>query len=87
MINLLYGCGSGLGSLIGGAIANVFGWRAAFWFQLIPLTMAGVLVIFKLDLDVHRKLGDERTKWEKVRQIDWAGVWVLVINVRYYTLG
>ncbi|EIW66088.1 hypothetical protein TREMEDRAFT_35563, partial [Tremella mesenterica DSM 1558] len=82
-LNLLFGAGAAAGSVMGGAMADRFGWRSAFWIQIPPIIFATLLVAFKVQVPpshvVHHKEGDGT--WEKLRRIDWWGCLVLVIAI------
>lgn len=65
---------------MGGAVADHFGWRMAFWIQIPAIAIATVLVIWKVD--VPRPASDE-SAWSKICRIDWAGSFVLIVSVSH----
>jgi MFS family permease len=81
MINLLYGCGAGVGALVGGAIADSFGWRAAFWLQVLPIVMATFLILTGLVTDTAIASGRGCQLWKSVSGFDWWGLSILGVNV------
>ncbi|WVW79459.1 hypothetical protein I302_101428 [Kwoniella bestiolae CBS 10118] len=81
-VNLLFGAGSALGAVLGGAISDRFGWRAAFWLQVPPVVFALLLVVWKVNVD--REKGEDvggKTTWEKFKGIDWMGSALLMIAI------
>ena len=70
--------GAASGAFVGGAIADRFGWRMAFWIQLAPILVATFLVITQVHVP-HEK--DESSAWEKLAKIDWLGSFVLMVSV------
>jgi MFS family permease len=77
-VNVLFGAGAAVGAVVGGAIADAFGWRAAFWIQVPLIAFAAALIIAKVNVG-HEK-GD-KSAWEKLIGIDWAGSAALVFSV------
>jgi MFS family permease len=77
-VNVLYGAGAATGAVLGGAVADAIGWRAAFWIQLPPIALAAGLIVAKVDVP-HVK--GELSAWEKFKRIDWLGCGVLVTSV------
>lgn len=82
-INVLFGAGAATGAVVGGAIADALGWRAAFWLQVPAIALAALLIVWKVD--VPHTQGDT-TAWEKVKRIDWAGCGMLTISVSIFLL-
>ena len=80
----MYGLGSAVGAAAGGALTDLYGWRAAFWVQCpLPLASAAVM-IWQLDPSSGKTEG---TAWEKIKVIDWAGALILLLNVRVRSRG
>jgi MFS family permease len=77
-VNVLFGAGAALGAVMGGAVADKWGWRMAFWAQIPPISVATVLVVTQVHVP-HVK--GEMSAWEKFRRIDWAGSAALMICV------
>ena len=78
MVNVLFGSGAASGAVIGGALADKYGWRMAFWIQVPPLLIAAFLIVLKVHVKHHR--GEDST-WTKFKRIDWAGSFVLMSSV------
>jgi len=79
MVNLLFGTGSACGAVIGGAVADRWGWRMAFYIQIPPLLASACLIVWKVN--VEHEAG-EVSGWTKFKRIDWWGSFVLLISVR-----
>lgn len=85
--NIFFGLGAALGGPVGGWISDTIGWRWAFWVQppLLVLAGLGVWVNAKRTRpeDCHGKgKGEAGDDWkDKVRQVDWAGLLLLVVGV------
>jgi MFS family permease len=75
---VLFGAGAATGAVLGGAVSDKYGWRAAFWVQIPAILTAATLVIWKVNVPRVKGGG---TTWEKIKGIDWAGTVVLVIAV------
>jgi DHA1 family multidrug resistance protein-like MFS transporter len=66
------GCGVGVGPVIGGAVADAFGYRAAFYVTSSLLAIAGVIVFFGVEEKFvpSARSGDRRAGfWAEWRQI------------------
>ncbi|AAW43996.1 conserved hypothetical protein [Cryptococcus deneoformans JEC21] len=86
-INLLFGAGSASGAVLGGYVYDRFGWRAAFWVQVPPVTFTFIMVLWKLD--VEREKGEDdggKTAWEKFKHIDWLGSFVLMVGISSFSI-
>jgi MFS family permease len=77
-VNVLFGAGAATGAVLGGFMADKYGWRSAFWVQIPAIAIATLLVVWKVHVPMVTGGG---TKWEKFKGIDWAGTFVLVIAV------
>ncbi|OCF35647.1 hypothetical protein I316_02702 [Kwoniella heveanensis BCC8398] len=85
-VNLLFGAGSALGAVLGGSIADNFGWRAAFWMQVPPVVFASLMVFWKVN--VEREEGEDvggSTAWEKFKGIDWLGSFLLMVAISAFS--
>lgn len=78
LVNVLFGAGSASGAVIGGAVADRYGWRMAFWIQVPPILLASVLIVTKVNVKQEKS---EEGVWTKFRRIDWAGSFVLIVAV------
>lgn len=67
-----------MGAVVGGWVADVWGWRMAFWIQLVPIGISTMLIITQVHVP-HTK--GELSAWEKFKRIDWLGSGVLLICV------
>ena len=77
-VNVLFGAGSATGAVLGGAVADKFGWRMAFWVQIPAILISTFLVIWKVNVP-HPKT--EMSAWTKLCRIDWAGSIFLIVSV------
>ena len=79
-----------IGVSLGSPIIAAFGWRALFWFQLILIVVAFLVVITVLprrresDVDEAEKKARARREF---KQMDWLGSWSLSIAVTMLMLG
>ncbi|CAD6577469.1 MAG: hypothetical protein TREMPRED_001957 [Tremellales sp. Tagirdzhanova-0007] len=83
-VNVLYGAGSATGAVVGGAIADRYGWRMAFWFQIPAISTAAFLIFWNVNVP-HPETTD--CAWTRFRRIDWAGSFVLVIAISSFTIA
>ena len=74
----MYGLGTAVGAAAGGAVTDLYGWRAAFWMQCPLPVVCALLVAWQIEPSSGKTEG---TIWEKVKKIDWAGCFLLLINV------
>ncbi len=79
-----------IGVSLGSPIIAIFGWRALFWFQLILLGIA--LVVVSIVLPRHReRLDDEALRKSRAREefkkMDWVGSWAISLSVTALMLG
>ncbi|WWC73009.1 uncharacterized protein I206_106974 [Kwoniella pini CBS 10737] len=84
--NLLFGAGSALGAVVGGAISDKLGWRAAFWIQVPPVIFSLFLIIWKVNVD--REKGEDlggNNIWEKLKGIDWLGSILLIFSISAFS--
>ncbi|ORY33117.1 major facilitator superfamily domain-containing protein [Naematelia encephala] len=83
-VNVLFGAGASTGAVVGGAVADRYGWRVAFWIQIVPILVATVLVITQVHVPHHK---GELSAWEKIKRIDWAGSVVLMISMSTFSIS
>jgi MFS family permease len=76
--SVLFGAGSAAGAVIGGAVAEEWGWRGAFWIQAPPILLAIVIVIWQIDLEEPTS---DRSMWQRFREVDWAGSGLIMLSV------
>lgn len=75
---MVFGAGSAAGAVIGGAVAEEWGWRDAFWVQVLPIVVATLIVWWQIDLQE----GDsDRSLWRRLVEIDWAGSGLIMLPV------
>lgn len=79
-MNVVFTLGNGVGSVVGGGIADQWGWRAAFYSQLPILVVAGTLSVWKVYVPLDEKVSAE-TWQEKVKRVDWTGSALVVAAV------
>ncbi|GMK56737.1 hypothetical protein CspeluHIS016_0305770 [Cutaneotrichosporon spelunceum] len=86
--NILFGLGSGLGAPLGGIINDHMGWRWAFYLQIPLLTIAGLLIWFKVRYSVGTPSSSgaatpevQESIWKKLRRIDWLGSLTLALFI------
>jgi len=79
--NIFFGLGAALGGPVGGMISDTIGWRGAFWIQPPLLVLAGLGVwVNSSKIKPSNKNGEDG--WTgKLKQIDWAGLILLIIGV------
>ncbi|WWC63940.1 uncharacterized protein I303_106546 [Kwoniella dejecticola CBS 10117] len=84
--NLLFGAGSALGAVVGGAISDKWGWRAAFWIQVPPVVLSLLLIIWKVNVDREKgeDLGGDSV-WDKIKGIDWSGSVLLMFSISAFS--
>ncbi|KAL7421302.1 hypothetical protein Q5752_004187 [Cryptotrichosporon argae] len=81
-VNVLFGAGSATGAVLGGWVADRFGWRAAFWMTVPPTLLATVLIVWKVN--VPRPKSD-LTAWQRFTKIDWLGSALLIACISALT--
>jgi MFS family permease len=80
--NIFFGLGAALGGPVGGWISDTIGWRGAFWVQPPLLLVAGVGVWVNAKKTRQEDQGMKGGNWmEKLAQIDWAGLVLLIVGV------
>lgn len=80
LMQVAMGLGLGLGPVIGGVVADAYGYRAAFYITAVLLVIAGVVVF--LGIDEHFADGDARRKtpikfmaaWQRVLSAPGVGL-------------
>jgi DHA1 family multidrug resistance protein-like MFS transporter len=81
------GLGVGLGPIIGGAVADVFGYRAAFYVTAVLLAVAGVVVLFgveeRFSAPVQTPGGRKFDFWKEWRQIFAAAGVLTTYSLRF----
>ena len=79
-----------IGVSLGSPIIAAFGWRALFWFQLVLIVLAFIVVVILLPrrrgLD-HEEAAKKAEAREEFRQMDWIGSWSLSLAVTALMLG
>jgi MFS family permease len=79
-----------IGVSLGSPIIAAFGWRALFWFQLVLIAVAFVVVVILLprrrglDHEEASKKAEARAEFKKM---DWIGSWALSLSVTALMLG
>jgi len=80
----LAGRGPVIGVSLGAPIIATFGWRALFWFQLVLIVVAFVVVSIVLPkrrgLD-HEEAEKKSRARREFKEMDWIGSWSLSIAV------
>ncbi|CDZ97896.1 Predicted transporter (major facilitator superfamily) [Phaffia rhodozyma] len=69
-VNLLFGAGSATGAVLGGSVADKFGWRWAFGMQIVPLSVSFLLILWKVRVPVK---STNETSLQLLKRIDWYG--------------
>jgi len=84
------GRGPVIGVSLGAPIIATFGWRALFWFQLVLIVVAFVVVSIVLPkrrgLD-HEEAEKKSRARREFKEMDWIGSWSLSIAVTAVMLG
>ncbi|KAI4158657.1 MAG: hypothetical protein LQ342_007236 [Letrouitia transgressa] len=79
--NLTFGLGASVGGVLGGRINDVWGWRAAFLFQ-VPLTfISGIITFFAVKIPVKKT---DKSTWKR---IDYLGAVTLIVALVLLLLG
>ena len=75
IIGIATALGNGLGPLVGGALAEKFGWRWTFWF-ISPLAVIAIVYLGLVfpQPNISGTSADNRALLAKLRQVDWLGV-------------
>ena len=79
-----------IGVSLGSPIIAAFGWRALFWFQLVLIVLAFIVVVILLprrrglDHEEAAKKAEARAQFKKM---DWIGSWSLSLAVTALMLG
>lgn len=75
LIGIATALGNGLGPLLGGLLAENFGWRWSFWF-IVPLALIAIIYLVLVLPPPRDVRGDRGMKVivVKLRQVDWLGV-------------
>ncbi|RDA92122.1 hypothetical protein CP533_6094 [Ophiocordyceps camponoti-saundersi (nom. inval.)] len=82
-LNIIFAAGTSTGAPLGGLLADSLGWRWSFLVQTPLCIVAWVAVYYVLDAPTT-----SRDKWlAKLRQIDFAGAFVLVLAVVALLVG
>ncbi|KAG8809967.1 hypothetical protein FRC17_003151, partial [Serendipita sp. 399] len=84
LANIMFGAGAGLGGPLGGIIADTFGWRIAFLFQIPLLLISSALIAIHVDITLPRA---PLTLKQKLARIDWLGSITLVGFVSSLLIG
>ncbi|RPJ74805.1 MAG: MFS transporter, partial [Desulfobacteraceae bacterium] len=80
------GLGVGLGPVIGGAVADAFGYRAAFYVTAALLAIAGVVVVFGVEetfTAADRPVGRKFDFWKEWRRIFAAAGVLTTYSLRF----
>ncbi|RDA87802.1 hypothetical protein CP532_2447 [Ophiocordyceps camponoti-leonardi (nom. inval.)] len=82
-LNIIFAAGTSTGAPLGGLLADSLGWRWSFLVQTPLCIVAWIAVYYVLDAPTT-----SRDKWlAKLRQIDFAGAFVLVLAVVALLVG
>ena len=76
--SVLFGAGSAVGAVIGGAVAEEWDWRASFWVQVPPFVLATLIVWWNIDLP---EPPNEKSVWKRLGEVDWAGSGLIMLSV------
>jgi len=77
-----------LGVSLGSPIIQYLGWRALFWFQLVLLAIAFVVVVILLPGHADERNPKEHAEaLHSFRTMDWVGSWSLSLSVTALMLG
>lgn len=77
--SVLFGAGSAVGAVVGGAVSQTWNWRASFWIQVPPFMLATVIVWWNIDLP---EPPSEKSVWRRMAEVDWAGSGLVMLSVR-----
>ncbi|KAG8809966.1 hypothetical protein FRC17_003150 [Serendipita sp. 399] len=81
---IMFGAGAGVGGPLGGGIADTFGWRTAFFFQVPLLLISSLLIAIHVEVVLPRT---PLTLKQKLARIDWLGSITLVGFVSGLLIG
>ncbi|ODV88431.1 hypothetical protein CANCADRAFT_58728 [Tortispora caseinolytica NRRL Y-17796] len=88
--NLVFGAGAALGGVIGGYLADIIGWRAAFLIQVPLIIVSGFIVAMKLHIppEVTAALTGQNvhdvvhaTLSNRLRRVDFLGSFTLITSL------
>ncbi len=85
-INIAYGVGSMLGAAVGGAMADLLGWRWEFGVQVLPIVLGLAVSVVAVPSDLGVK-GTRETVWVALRAFDIRGSLLLTISITFFVLG
>jgi MFS family permease len=80
-MNIVAVLGTGLGSILGGSLADSFGWRATFFLQLPLITLSTLGLWWKVVVPESNDKEMTSSAGEKLKRIDWAGLLTVMIGV------
>lgn len=76
----IFGLGATIGGPLSGALADAYGWRAAFWVQLPAVTWCASVVGTFLPEPPHGT-PSHASVWAGLRALDWRGIGLLLGSV------
>ncbi|KAF3989133.1 hypothetical protein FT663_03357 [Candidozyma haemuli var. vulneris] len=89
LANIFFGLGAASGGVLGGLIADLFGWRWVFILQVPLAIIVGVAIYFNLTLPAGSPgLGATGSDFkEKLRRVDFIGSFFLVTSLILILIG
>jgi MFS family permease len=79
--NVVYGVGTGVGGLYGGAVNNWKGWKWAFYIQ-VPFVLFGTVLVYFVV-----KVPTKQVPRSNIRRVDYLGIFTLVAALVLFLLG
>ncbi|GKT47347.1 vacuolar calcium ion transporter [Colletotrichum spaethianum] len=83
---MIYGVGSALGAALGGAMADLLGWRWEFGIQVPPLIICCFIAVIAVPSDLGLT-GKQETFVEALKAFDFKGSVLLTIAITFFILG
>ncbi|KAL8305623.1 hypothetical protein RB597_003616 [Gaeumannomyces tritici] len=89
LVNAGFTVGLSTGAIVYGALLEAVGWRALFYLQTPLALLGGIGVWFSLPRVEKGKnaIVDERTTWQKLAGIDYAGAATLTVAIVLFLYG
>jgi predicted MFS family arabinose efflux permease len=75
-----------LGAALGGAMADLLGWRWEFGVQVLPLLVCMGICLVAIPEDLGLQ-GKKEGVWEALKMFDFRGSVLLTVSITFFVLG